>query len=71
MALWSARRLGVACVEFTHDSVNRTFGTRESMDDYMDAEGLGRASGAISAFRRSALQICSSIHDTEKKYELR
>ena len=42
MALWSARRLGVACVEFTHDSVNRTFGTRESMEDYVDAEGLGR-----------------------------
>ena len=57
MALRSARRLGVACVEFAHDmSVNRTFGTRESMDDYMDAEGLGRASGVVSAFRRAFMQ---------------
>ena len=57
MALWSARRLGVACVEFAHDmSVNRTFGTRKGMEDYMDAEGLGGALGAVSAFRRAFVQ---------------
>ena len=70
MGSWSARRLGVVCVEFAHDmSVNRTFGTRESMEDYVDAEWLGRASGAISAFRCSALQtcFCAVAFDIKKK----
>jgi len=37
-------------------SVNWSFGTRESMDDYMHAEGLGRASGVASAFRHTFVQ---------------